>query len=93
MKKINISLVITIVSILLSVGGSWTLIQAKVGVLEKASEKNEAGIKEVHDFKTEQRVVNDYIQKEMKENKEELKDVSEKLDAGLRAILFELKKQ
>ena len=79
---------LAIVMIIVSIATSFAVVQAKVSQLEKTAEKNEVGIKEVHDFKTEQRVVNDYIQKEIKENKEELKEVSK----GITEILRELKK-
>ena len=82
--KLNLSLIITIGTILLSVGGSFAVTKAKVDSLEKSSEKTEKVIKEVYDFKVEQRVVNDVIKEKLDENKETMREILKVLQRDIR---------
>lgn len=76
-NKLNISLIITVATILLSVGGSFAVIQLKVNDVDKIKAKTEAVSDKVIALETKI----DNIKESLKEQREDLK-----------AILREVKK-
>ena len=70
-SKLNISLIITIGSILLSVGGSFAVIQLKANEVDKVKAKAEAT--EIKVVKVETKL--DDIKEAIKEQREDLKEI------------------
>lgn len=75
MKKLNISIIMTIVTILTSVSGSWAIVNQKISQLEKQTEKAEATLEQMKDFRAEQRVMMSVTSKDISEVKQDIKEL------------------
>ncbi len=75
MKKLNVSTIITIATMLISVGGSWAVVNQKVSQLEKQTEKAEATLEQMKDFRAEQRVMMNVTSKDITEVKQDIKEL------------------
>ena len=82
-NKFNIGLVITVASILVSVGGAWGLVNAKVSKIDRLEEVVQINDKKV--VKLEVQL--DSIDESLKEQKVNLKEVQSDLKTILKAVL------
>ena len=83
MNKLNISLVITLVTILLSAGGSIALVKAKTDKIDEIEKALNLDDKKIAIIETQMKAIDDNL----KENKEDVDEIQADIKTILRTIL------